>query len=197
MLPFFAKHRLSEITIAEVDRYRQENVREGTISAASINKTITRLAQILVVAVERELIDRNPARGKRRRLKERRPERTWLDRAEQIVALLDSGGELDAEARVDRRATPRRALLATLTLAGLRISEAFDLRWRDVDLPAGRLRVADSKTDAGARQVDLLPALREELSIHKAQTSLPVPMTSCSRPRAARGRTATTPAAAS
>jgi integrase len=170
MLPFFAKHRLSEITIAEVDRYRQEKVREGTISAASINKTITRLAQILEVAFERELIDRNPARGKRRRLKERKPERTWLDRAEQIVALLDAGGELDSEARVDRKATPRRALLATLTLAGLRISEALDLRWRDVDLAAGRLRVADAKTDAGVRQVDLLPALREELSIHKAQT---------------------------
>ncbi|MGH2973726.1 MAG: tyrosine-type recombinase/integrase [Solirubrobacterales bacterium] len=71
---------------------------------------------------------------------------------------------------MDRRATPRRALLATLTLAGLRISEALDLRWRDVDLAAGRLRVADAKTDAGVRQVDLFPALREELSIHKAQT---------------------------
>lgn len=60
--------------------------------------------------------------------------------------------------------------MATLTLAGLRISGALDLRWRDVDLAAGRLRVADAKTDAGVRQVDLLPALREELSIHKAQT---------------------------
>jgi integrase len=166
MLPFFAKHRLSEITIAEVDRYRQEKVREETISAASI----TRLAQILEVAVERELIDRNPARGKRRRLKERRPERTWLDRVEQIAALLEAGGELDAEARIDRRATPRRVFLATLTLAGLRIGEALALRWTDVDLPAGRLRVADSKTDAGVRMVDLLPALREELSVHKAQT---------------------------
>ncbi len=170
LLPFFAEHRLSEITIVEVDRYRQEKVREGVIAAASINKTITRLAQILEVAVERELIGRNPARGKRRRLKERKPERTWLDRAEQIVALLDAGGELDAEARIDRKATPRRAFLATLTLAGLRISEALDLRWRDVDLAAGRLRVTDAKTDAGVRQVDLLPALREELSVHKAQT---------------------------
>ena len=127
LLPFFARHRLSEITIAEVDRYRQAKVQEGEISAVSINKTITRLAQILEVAVEHELIDRNPARGKRRRLKERRPERTWLDRAEQIAALLEAGGELDTEARVDRRATPRRAFLATLTLAGLRISEVLDL----------------------------------------------------------------------
>jgi integrase len=89
--------------------------------------------------------------------------------------LFDAGGELDAEARSDRRATPRRALLATLTLAGLRISEALDLRWRDVDLGAGRLRVADAKTDAGVRQVDLLPVLREELSTHKTQTRFASP----------------------
>jgi integrase len=69
----------------------------------------------------------------------------------------------------------RRAFLATLTLAGLRIGEGLALRWRDVDLAAGRLRVTDSKTDAGVRQVDLLPALREELSVHKATTAFGEP----------------------
>jgi integrase len=168
LLPFFAGDRLSEITISEVDRYRQEKVGEGLLGATSINKTIGRLAQILEVAGERELIDRNPARGRRRRLKQRAPERSWLDRAEQIEAFLQAAGELDREARRDRRAMPRRVLLATLTLAGLRIGEALSLRWRDIDLAAGRLRVRGSKTDAGIRQVDLLPALREELSAHKA-----------------------------
>ena len=175
LLPFFAGHRLSQITVADVDAYRQGKVREASLSATSINKTITRLAQILEVAVERELIDRNPARGRRRRLRPRTPQRTWLDRAEQITALLRAAGELDREARADRRATPRRALLATLTLAGLRIGEALALRWRDVDLAAGRLRVRASKTDAGVREVDLVAALREELSAHKAQTAFADP----------------------
>jgi integrase len=175
LLPFFAEHRLAAITIAEVDRYRQEKVREGVLGPTSINKTIGRLAQILEVAVERELISRNPARGRRRRLKQRKPERTWLDRAEQITALLQAAGELDHEARFDRRATPRRALLAALALGGLRIGEGLALLWRDVDLAAGRLRVRDSKTDAGVRHVNLLPALREELSVHKAQTKFARP----------------------
>ncbi|MDQ3401131.1 MAG: site-specific integrase, partial [Chloroflexota bacterium] len=170
LLPFFAGHQLSGITIAEVDRYRQSKVREDKLSATSINKTITRLAQILEIAVERELISRNPAQGKRRRLKQRAPARTWLDRAEQIDALLQAAGELDDEARVDRRALSRRTVLATLVLAGLRIGEALALQWSDVDLAAGRLHVRDAKTDAGVRQVDLIPALREELSGHKAQT---------------------------
>ncbi|MHB8660196.1 MAG: tyrosine-type recombinase/integrase, partial [Solirubrobacteraceae bacterium] len=73
LLPFFMSHRLSRITIAEVDRYKAAKVREGALSPTSINKTITRLAQILEVAVEYELIDRNPAKGRRRRVKASRP----------------------------------------------------------------------------------------------------------------------------
>src|SRR5439155_15623577 len=77
LLPFFTRHRLSQITVAEVDRYRTHKMK-GTLSAASINKTITRLAQILEVAVEYGLIERNPARGKRRRLRASRPAPVWL-----------------------------------------------------------------------------------------------------------------------
>ena len=52
LLPFFKRHRLSQITIAEVDRYRAAKVKQGKLSAVSINKTLTLLAQILEVAVE-------------------------------------------------------------------------------------------------------------------------------------------------
>jgi integrase len=168
LLPFFQRHRLSQITIAEVDRYRSLKVRQGVLSATSINKTITRLAQILEVAVEYGLINSNPAKGKRRRVKASRPAPVWLDRAEHIAALLDAAGELDARARRDRRHVARRPMLATLVFAGLRIGELLDLRWRDVDIAGGRITVRASKTDAGMRQVDMLPVLRDELLAFKA-----------------------------
>ena len=119
----------------------------------------------------------NPARGRRRRLKADKAPPVWLDSAEPIAALLDAAGELDRMARVDRQ-VPRRAILATLTLAGLRIGELVDLRWRDVDLTAGRLTVRASKTDAGARTIDLLPTLAGELRAHKASAK---PKTSSER----------------
>lgn len=127
LLPFFARHRLGEITIAEVDRYRQAQVAEGRLSATSVNKTITGLGRILDTAAERELIDRNPVRinPRRRKLKPPKPRRSYLDRADQVASLLDAAGELDQEARVDRRSTPRRTLLALLAFSGLRISEAL------------------------------------------------------------------------
>ncbi len=52
------------ITIEDVDRYRRAKVREGELSATSINATIGRLAQILEVAVEYGHATRNVARGK-------------------------------------------------------------------------------------------------------------------------------------
>ncbi len=54
-------------------------------------------------------------------------------------------------------------MLATLTFAGLRISELCGLRWRDVDLAGGWITVQASKTDAGRRQVKIRGALRDEL----------------------------------
>jgi hypothetical protein len=118
LLPFFAEHRLSEITVAEVDRYRQEKVgharrladaiKSGTtptvqivdsfgrrytrpvrpLSNRSINMHLFVLEQILEVAVEHELIPTNPAKGKRRRLKVSKPRPVYLDSAEHIQVML-------------------------------------------------------------------------------------------------------------
>jgi integrase len=142
LLPYFAEHRLSEITVEEVDRYRDFKVTEGKLSAASINKTLVRLGQILDVADERGLIERNPLRvnPKNRKLIARKPTAVYLDRADQIEALLDAAGELDARARPDRRHIPRRTMLAVLVYGGLRVGEMLALRWRDIDLAEGRLR---------------------------------------------------------
>jgi integrase len=164
LLPYFARHRLSQITAAEVDRYRATKVRDGKLSATSINKTIARLAQILELAVEYELLDRNPAKGKRRRVKASRPAPVWLDRAEHIRALLDAARDLDRRAERGQQHVRREAMLATLVFAGLRLGELLQLRWRDVDLVADRITVRQSKTDAGVRRVDVLPALHVVLA---------------------------------
>jgi integrase len=167
LLPFFHRHRLPQITVAEVDRYRAFKVREQVLSAESINKTITRLGQILAVAEERDLIPRNPVRinTRNRKLKAKRRRPVYLESAEQIAAMIDAATELDAKPQA--RTAGRRALIATLVHAGLRIGEATALRWQDIDLASGRISVGDSKTEAGIRLVDVLPALRDELLSHR------------------------------
>ncbi len=191
LLPYFATYRLSAITIEEVDRYRRSKERERMeletrrreqlalpstnqdrlprpLSNGSINKTIRLLGVVLEQAVEYGYIVRNPARGRKRLLRESRPSRSYLQ-PEQVSALLIAAGELDTDAR-DGDTGRRRPLLATLTLAGLRISEALDLRWRSINLGGGRLSVGNAKTPAGIREVNLTPTLREVLSEYRTRT---------------------------
>lgn len=151
LLPHFAQHRLSAITIEEVDRFRAKKLREGKLAPAQVNKVLKRLSQILEVAEEYGYILRNPARGKRRRAKVAKAQRSWVE-PEQALSLLEGGSEY------------MRPVIATLLGAGLRVSEAVDLDWGDVNLATGTIRVGRAKTDAGSfREVDLPGGLVDEL----------------------------------
>ena len=165
LLPHFASHRLPQITIEEVDRYRlakvaerEQRLVERPLSNGSVNATLECLAMVLDSAIEYGYASEpNPARGKRRRLKAERPRRAFLE-AFQVRALLDAAG-------------PHRAFLATAIMAGgLRVSELCALRWRDVNLGSGRLVVPRSKTEAGERTVDISPDLLDELKTYRHQS---------------------------
>jgi integrase len=171
LLPSFAKYSVDAIAIAEVDRYKAAKLAQGKLSGESINKTLVLLAAILETAEERELIARNPAKGRRRRVRTHRPQRSYLDSADQITALLDAARGLDAQARSDHRHIARHATLAVLVFAGLRLGELLDLRWRDVDLANSRLSIGRAKTDAGIRYVKIRPVLHDALAALKASRS--------------------------
>ncbi len=144
LLPFFAKHHLSQIGVADVDRYKAAKASEGALAPAQINKTLKRLAQILELAVDYGYLPRNPAasKGGRRRVKEPEPGRSWVE-PEQLMTLFDAAPK------------GHRPILATLAGAGLRVGEACALDWRDLNLATGTLVVQESKTSAGRREVDL------------------------------------------
>ena len=158
---------------AETDPARRRELRKERpprpLAARTINMTLTLLAAILDGPVEDGVLDRNPAKGKRRRVREHEPRRSYLDTSQQISALLDAAGELDRTARADRQHVHRRALISTLTFAGVRIDELCALQWRHVDLAAGWLSIADAKTDAGVRRVKIRGALRDELLTLRAE----------------------------
>jgi integrase len=80
-----------------------------------------------------------------------------------FYAVLEAAGELEAQARADRQGLGRRAMCATLGLAGFRISEMLDLRCATVDLARSRSKLPDAKTEAGIREVEMTLYLRDEL----------------------------------
>jgi integrase len=163
LVPAFEEMRLDRITFDDVERYMAGKVAKG-LAPRTINMTLVLLAAILETAVERDLIARNPAKGKGRRVRDRKTARSHLTTPGQIVALLDAAGELDRDAPRGRRHVHRKAMIATLTFAGLRIDEMLGLRWRDVDLHAEWLHVRGTKTAEADRRVRIRPALAAELN---------------------------------
>jgi integrase len=188
LLPYFVDWPLAEIDVEAVDAYRAYKVEESEsirrakergrpkldehglqrrpLNATSINKTLKLLSYVLSIAVEYGHLLRNPAEGRRRRLPELRHPPVHLDTVEQIQALLDACAALDRSPM--RRSEDRLAVISTLLFAGPRAEELCHLLWRDVDLANGRIFIGRSKTQAGLREIDLLPILRDTLAAHKA-----------------------------
>ena len=80
----------------------------------------------------------------------RRTEPRYLDR-KQIDALLAVLGD------------EFRPIAATLAFAGLRVSGALALHWRDIDLKDGTLQVRGTKTTGSDAPVPIIDALAVEL----------------------------------
>ena len=123
LLPFFGPYPLTRIDRALCLRFKAEKLREAQelreaiaggavirdkrgrrrvpLSPASIRKLIDTLAAVLEDAIEDELIDRNPARAKRMRVRVPKPERTFLE-MDELGCLLDAAAAQDAPLRQTR-----------------------------------------------------------------------------------------------
>jgi integrase len=135
-------------------------------SAWTIRGTIAVLGRVLSSAARRGLINANPVRRLEHRERPRvvRREFPSLDR--------EALGRLIA-------ATPKRyrTLVAVSVLTGIRQGEALGLRWQDVDVKTGVLRVrlqldrqgnlVEPKTNAAKRDVPIPPSLARMLAQHR------------------------------
>jgi integrase len=115
------------------------------IGNGQLNKHIELVGAILQPSVKRRLLPYNPAR---------------LDIAESTAVYHYHRAR---EARTAAVAPVDAALIHVLLLAGLRIDEALALHCGDVDLTHRMLRVRDSKSPSGVREVDIHPPLLEVL----------------------------------
>lgn len=128
-----------------------------THGASIVNRDLSLLHAILRTAQREELVEANAAAGAER---PRLPRRTW-----RIL-------EPTEVARVARefRDPRHRVAFFTLVLTGVRRHELLDLRWADVDLIEGVLRIADAKTEEGVRSIAIPPMLCEELWQHRRRS---------------------------
>ena len=132
---------------------------ERPLSNRTINKTLTRLGQILDVAVRYELIEHNPVKTKVTKLRETEPRRARLS-GEQVQALLQAAART---APCSRRRSWRAGCASRADPPSL-------ARRRPPRL--ARCPSPTSKTAAGERRVSLEPELVQLLREHKIGLAL-------------------------
>jgi integrase len=164
VVPQLGATRLSDVQHRDVQRIADDLLAEGR-DPSTIRNALVPLRVIFRRAVEDGDVAVNPCshlrlpavRGRRERI-------ASPEEAEQLLAVLP---ERD------------RAIWATALYAGLRRGELMALRWTDVDLANGAIRVeraydekahvqVESKSRAGRRTVPIVGALRDVLVEHKA-----------------------------
>jgi integrase len=165
VLPDLGGARLSEIRRVDVQDL-VDRLQAAGLDASTIRNAIAPLRAVYRRAFTRGEVAVNPTaglelpavRGKRDRI-------ASPDEAGKLLAALPQ---------------PDRALWATAMYGGLRRGELMALRWEDVDLAAGRIRVERSwdpkegviapKSGAGVRTVPIAVVLRDFLDEHALRT---------------------------
>ena len=173
LLPFFAEHRLDEIDSPLCQAFKSTKLRESAelreaiaagamlrdrrgrrvrpLGPSSLRKLIACLAAILDEAIEDGHIDRNPARGRRMRVKVPKPPRTFLE-MDELVALTDAAGDQDAELL----GRWRRPHLTPGTTAA-KVAERASAGMRPVDIAAD-LGLAKATVSYHVRRLGIEPA---------------------------------------
>jgi len=166
VLPAFGDRAFGSIRLRDLQDFADELVEEG-LPPATIDVTFTPLRAIFRRAVRRGDLSINPVRGiELPRVRARRERFASAVEAERLIAALP---EQD------------RPLWATALYTGLRRGELMALRWGDVDLDAGLVRVERSwdpthsvfvrpKSDSGRRRVPVPAALRPFLASQRLRT---------------------------
>ena len=122
------------------------------------NEALKIVAKMLSLAEDWGLRERGPNPCKSVRKYRTRPRERFLTDAEferlgLALEEMEAGGAIQPSAA---------AAIRLLVLTGCRRNEILELRWDDVDLASGELRLRDSKT--GARMVPLTPVVNDVLA---------------------------------
>jgi integrase len=136
----FKDTRLSEVSPGLVRRYITNRGEDG-VSPATINRELSLLKSILYAAEYDGLIASNPIRGRRVKKLEENNSR------EKLILNLNLKDE-DMRRLVDCAAPYLKPILTLAIITGMRKSEILKMKWKDVDLRLGTIRVPaeNSKT---------------------------------------------------
>jgi integrase len=166
LLPVFGDEPLCDIRKQHIQGFVTEKMTVQKFSWKTTLHLRNLLSKILSTAVEWEYIPANPVRGVKMPPRPLRQPRRFL-MADEVCLLLKALEE------------PMRTLVLTAVLTGMRIGEILALRWKNVDVDRGIIRVRESvyeghnstpKTQGAIRDIPFGPALAKALWNHRVRS---------------------------
>jgi integrase len=164
LIPAFGTSRLESLRPRDFAEFvrdamsRPQGKHNRPLSGKFVNLLLNVAYSIFKSAYAEELVDANPVDGVKRPKTKRR--RWRILQPAEVARVL--------KAFTDEQA---RTMFLTLMLTGLRRFELLGLRWRDVNLVEGTLRISESKSEEGERTIALSPALVDALAAHYRRTA--------------------------
>jgi integrase len=160
--------RVQAITVVDVRRLLKKTAMLAEWSRWGMLRV---LRQVLKMARDEGLIVRDPtealqAHERPKQRSKRKGRRLSPEQLEQVITT------------AERLAPSFAPIIVLLAYTGMRIREALGLRWQDLDLDEATIRLrfqlaiddqtrVPLKTDAGIREIPVLPALRRRLIAHR------------------------------
>lgn len=152
---YLGEYRLDQITSFIVEKFRIERKEKDQVKDSVINIDVQALSHIFNTAIGAGIIDKNPCQGIKH-LKVTQVKDRVLS-SDEIAIILNMPHSKD-----------RLMILAGL-FTGMRLNEALNLSWQDIDFGIGIIHVTQSKIGK-IIDIPLSGYLREELLQYKAMS---------------------------
>lgn len=141
-----SQKRINAITLADCQEWKARRIHAGCVQR--FNNELGTLRMVFDYAISHGLAHDNPARQVRR-------ER--IDAIEKAIPTRHHFEQIVAELRRQTRTQDAANFVELLAYSGLRLHEAAELRWADVDFERGTMRVTGGERGTKNRRVRVLP----------------------------------------
>jgi excisionase family DNA binding protein len=151
--PYFGEYELEDITPLLIEKYRTERLKTG-VSRSTVNREITIAKKMFNLAIDWNLTDCNPAAKVRLFSEKDTQKERILKREEEERLLAACPGHL-------------RPIVVVALHTGMRRGEILGLKWKQIDLDRGQIRVENTKSGK-KRLIPINDVLRREFEALRA-----------------------------